>query len=63
VALRRGLTNAPLEVVRLDNSYHVATMDNDAAEIFRGSAEFVRSVALPASSDAAPASRKDTAND
>ena len=44
-ALRRGLTHAPLEVIRLENSYHVATMDNDAAEIFRGSAEFIRSVA------------------
>ena len=29
-ALRRGLTHAPLEVIRLENSYHVATMDNDA---------------------------------
>ena len=62
-ALRRGLTNAPLEVVRLENSYHVATMDNDAPEIFRGTAEFVRSVASPASPGAARASRKDTAND
>ena len=62
-ALRRGLTNAPLEVVRLENSYHVATMDNDAPEIFRGTAEFVRSVASAASPGAARASRKDTAND
>ena len=43
VALRRGLTNAPLEVIRLENSYHVATMDNDApSEIFRGTAESIR---------------------
>jgi carboxylesterase len=62
-ALRRGLTNAPLEVVRLENSYHVATMDNDAPEIFRGTAEFVRSVAAAAGPGAARASRKDTAND
>ena len=62
VALRRGLTNAPLEVVRLENSYHVATMDNDAPEIFRGTADFVRSVASPAGPDAR-ASRKDTAHD
>ena len=62
-ALRRGLTNAPLEVIRLENSYHVATMDNDAPEIFRGTAEFVRSVAAAASPGAARASRKDTAND
>ena len=63
VALRHGLTNAPLEFLRLENSYHVATMDNDAPEIFRGTAEFVRSVASPAIPGAARASRKDTAND
>lgn len=63
VALRRGLTNAPLEVVPLENSYHVATIDNDAPEIFRGTAEFVRSVASQASPGAARASRKDTAHD
>ncbi|PVZ54945.1 alpha/beta hydrolase [Arthrobacter sp. H-02-3] len=62
-ALRHGLTNAQLEVIRLENSYHVATMDNDAPEIFRGTAEFVRSVTPPAGPDAARASRKDTAND
>jgi carboxylesterase len=64
-ALRRGLANAPLEVLRLENSYHVATMDNDAPEIFRGTAEFVRSVASSFSSDpdSARAPRKDTAND
>lgn len=62
-ALRRGLTGAQLEVLPLKNSYHVATMDNDAAEIFRGTAEFVRSVALPGRPDAADARRKDTAHD
>ncbi|MGO4229769.1 alpha/beta hydrolase [Arthrobacter sp. YAF34] len=60
VALRRGLTKAPLEVVSLENSYHVATMDNDAAEIFSGTAEFVRSAAAAAGRKA---DRKDTAND
>lgn len=51
-ALRRGLANAPLEVVRLENSYHVATMDNDAGQIFEGSVEFVRRVLqdMPAAS-------------
>jgi carboxylesterase len=49
-ALRRGLTHATLELVRLDNSYHVATMDNDAEQIFQGSLEFIRRVL----SDAAP---------
>ena len=43
-ALRRGLVNAPLEVVPLRNSYHVATMDNDAPQIFSGTAEFIRSI-------------------
>src|SRR4026208_2162012 len=37
VALRRGLTNAPLELTLLENSYHVATLDNDAHQIFEGS--------------------------
>ncbi|NUP59137.1 MAG: alpha/beta fold hydrolase [Pseudarthrobacter sp.] len=43
-ALRRGLTHAPLEVVRLENSYHVATLDNDAELIFQGSIDFIRRV-------------------
>jgi carboxylesterase len=43
-ALRRGLTHARLELVRLENSYHVATMDNDADQIFSGSVDFIRSV-------------------
>ncbi|MET1020940.1 MAG: alpha/beta fold hydrolase [Arthrobacter sp.] len=63
LALRRGLTHAPLEVIRLENSYHVATMDNDAPEIFRGSAEFIRSLAAGGIPDAAHASQKDTADD
>lgn len=44
VALRRGLTHAPLQVSRLENSYHVATLDNDAEKIFSGSVDFIRSV-------------------
>lgn len=63
VALRRGLTHAPLEVIRMENSYHVATMDNDAPEIFRGTAEFIRSVVAESTPDAAHASPKDTAHD
>ena len=61
-ALRRGLTQAPLEVVRLENSYHVATMDNDAPEIFRGTAEFTRAV-VSGKQGAAHSSPKDTAHD
>ncbi len=36
---------AKVEVRRLPNSYHVATLDNDADMIFDGSIEFVQSVA------------------
>jgi carboxylesterase len=43
-ALRRGLTHSSLELTMLENSYHVATLDNDAARIFRGSADFIRDV-------------------
>ncbi|WP_457971877.1 alpha/beta hydrolase [Arthrobacter sp. D1-17] len=43
-ALRRGLTHAPLNVTMLENSYHVATLDNDAGQIFNGSVEFIRNV-------------------
>jgi carboxylesterase len=56
-ALRRGLINAPLELTSLENSYHVATLDNDADEIFRGSSQFIRSVvsgAVPAAAAEAP---------
>ncbi|WP_285248996.1 alpha/beta fold hydrolase [Pseudarthrobacter sp. efr-133-R2A-89] len=52
--LRRGLANAPLDVVRLENSYHVATLDNDAELIFEGSVEFIRRI-LNAAPPASPA--------
>jgi carboxylesterase len=41
--LRRALPASQLEVCELANSYHVATLDNDAEEIFTGSLDFVRS--------------------
>jgi carboxylesterase len=40
--LRTGLPAGRLTVRELANSYHVATLDNDAGEIFAGSLEFVR---------------------
>lgn len=40
--LRAGLGTSALEVVTLEHSYHVATLDHDADEIFRGSADFFR---------------------
>jgi carboxylesterase len=36
--ISRGVTKAPVAVVPLPNSYHVATLDNDAGVIFEGSA-------------------------
>ncbi len=41
--LRRDLPESRLEVRDLADSYHVATLDNDAAAIFAGSLDFVRS--------------------
>ena len=40
--LRRALPASQLEVVMCENSYHVATLDNDAEAIFAGSVAFVR---------------------
>ena len=41
-ALRKALPAGQLEVCELADSYHVATLDNDAKVIFTGSLEFVR---------------------
>jgi len=41
--LRASLPQGALEVRELPDSYHVATLDNDAAVIFAGSLDFVRS--------------------
>jgi carboxylesterase len=41
--LRRYLPQHRLEVRELPDSYHVATLDNDAETIFAGSLDFVRS--------------------
>jgi carboxylesterase len=51
--LRRALPPGRLEVRELANSYHVATLDNDAEAIFAGSLEFVR---LHSSTDREPTS-------
>ena len=40
--LLAGLAGGSVEERVLDNSYHVATLDNDAPTIFAGSLEFVR---------------------
>lgn len=41
-ALRQGLASTQLEERTCPDSYHVATLDNDAEMIFEGSVEFVR---------------------
>ena len=41
--LRKALPATRLEVTQCPNSYHVATLDNDAEAIFAGSLDFVRS--------------------
>ena len=40
--IRAGTRARELEVVTLERSYHVATLDYDAEKIFRGSADFFR---------------------
>ena len=46
-----GARNTTVREVILEESYHVATLDNDAPRIFEGSLEFIRTVAPV---DAAP---------
>ncbi|MBP2702454.1 alpha/beta fold hydrolase [Microbispora sp. RL4-1S] len=43
VAFLKARMGGNLEVRELDDSYHVATLDNDAPRIFDGSLDFVRS--------------------
>ena len=56
VLLRGCATNAAVEERILENSYHVATLDNDAPRIFAESLEFVRAHA-PAARTAGAAER------
>lgn len=42
--LQAGATSTTVREVILENSYHVATLDNDAAQILHGSVEFIRSL-------------------
>lgn len=44
VVLRDKVSSTDVREVVLDNSYHVATLDNDAETIFAGSVEFVRAL-------------------
>jgi carboxylesterase len=38
--LKTGATSTSVEEILLENSYHVATLDNDAEQIFAGSVDF-----------------------
>jgi carboxylesterase len=42
--LKAGAVNTTVREVILENSYHVATLDNDAPQIFDGSVEFIESL-------------------
>jgi len=42
--LKRAASSTTVEEVLLENSYHVATLDNDAPQIFEGSVRFIESV-------------------
>jgi carboxylesterase len=46
--LQQRATATTVREVVLENSYHVATLDNDAPLIFDGSVEFIRSLTGPA---------------
>jgi carboxylesterase len=43
--LKAGATSTAVEEIMLANSYHVATLDYDAEQIFAGSLEFIHSLA------------------
>jgi carboxylesterase len=45
VLLKQKVSSADVREVVLENSYHVATLDNDAPTIFEGSVDFVRRLA------------------
>lgn len=48
--LRAGATNTTIRETVLEDSYHVATLDNDAPRIFAGSVEFIEEVTATAGS-------------
>jgi carboxylesterase len=53
--LRAKATATQIDQIWLEDSYHVATLDNDAATIFTGSADFFATLAAPTSTSAASA--------
>ena len=51
--LKARAINTTIREVVLEDSYHVATLDNDAERIFAGSVEFIESLTAPAPLDGA----------
>ncbi|PZS20668.1 MAG: hypothetical protein DLM57_00745 [Pseudonocardiales bacterium] len=49
--LLAGATASTVREIVLDDSYHVATLDNDARRIFEGSVEFIRSLTAMSAPD------------
>lgn len=49
--LHAGATSTTVREVILEDSYHVATLDNDATTIFEGSVAFIRSLTAQAAPD------------
>lgn len=58
----RTRVQAPVDVRYLSNSRHVATLDNDAPEIFAGTVEFIQST-VAAMAGHGPSPEKDTAHE
>ena len=52
--LKKGAVNTTVREVMLEDSYHVATLDNDAPTIFAGSVEFIQSLAEATPSTGGP---------
>ncbi|MCT9871709.1 alpha/beta hydrolase [Paenarthrobacter aurescens] len=58
----RSRVGAPVDISYLGNSYHVATLDNDAPEIFEGTVEFIQKT-VAALAGHGPTAEKDTAHE
>lgn len=54
--LKAGATSTTVREVMLDDSYHVATLDNDAPTIFHGTVDFIRSLTTADPDGTAPGS-------
>jgi carboxylesterase len=52
--LKARAVNTTIEEIILEDSYHVATLDNDAERIFTGSVEFIESLTTTSPVDGAP---------